>query len=217
MPPPRTSPVPRAQAATSASIEIGPERNELLTSLTGGALIVLLAVLGVTLIALRPMLWLHFFIGLVLVGPLALKLASTGYRFMKYYTHNPPYRLKGPPPIVLRVLAPFVILSTVAVMATGIALLFAGPGSRHSLLPLHKVSFFAWLGFMGVHVLGHLPGLGRALRVESTELEGLSNTPGGALGRRLALAGMLLAGVVLALAFLPEYAPWLHTPAHGDH
>ena len=38
------------------------------------------------------------FLGVLLIGPVALKLASTGYRFVRYYTSEPRYRRKGPPP-----------------------------------------------------------------------------------------------------------------------
>ncbi|MGZ6624610.1 MAG: hypothetical protein ACXVE8_03320, partial [Solirubrobacteraceae bacterium] len=60
----------------------GTEGNERLTVLTGALLIVLLAVLGITIVRIGQLLWLHLFLGLVLIGPVALKLASTGYRFM---------------------------------------------------------------------------------------------------------------------------------------
>ena len=43
------------------------------------------------------LLWLHLFVGLLLIGPVVLKLASTGYRFARYYTNDAVYRRKGPP------------------------------------------------------------------------------------------------------------------------
>ena len=41
-------------------------------------LLVLFAVLGITIIRIGQLLWLHLFLGVLLVGPVALKLASTG-------------------------------------------------------------------------------------------------------------------------------------------
>ena len=41
----------------------------------------------------------HMFIGMVLIPPVLLKLASTGYRFVRYYTGSQAYRAKGPPPL----------------------------------------------------------------------------------------------------------------------
>ena len=60
-------------------------------------LFVLLAALGVTIVALGALLSVHLFLGMVLVGPLLLKLASTGYRFALYYTANPRYRARARP------------------------------------------------------------------------------------------------------------------------
>src|SRR5581483_1620348 len=84
----------------------GTAGNELLTVATGAVLIVLLAVLGVTILALGRLLWVHLFVGMLLIGPLALKLSSTGYRFARYYTRNPRYRRAGPPDTPLRLIAP---------------------------------------------------------------------------------------------------------------
>jgi hypothetical protein len=47
-----------------------------------------------------------------------LKLASTGYRFARYYTANPAYRRKGPPATPMRLLAPLVVISTVVVFGS---------------------------------------------------------------------------------------------------
>jgi hypothetical protein len=137
--------------------------NELLTSTTGALLIVLLAVLGVSIIRIGSLLWVHLFVGLLLIGPLALKLASTGYRFVRYYTRNPRYRSKGAPPTPLRLLAPLVVLSTLVVMVSGVILLFAGPQSRGTFFPIHKISFFVWLAFTALHVLAHLPDMARGV------------------------------------------------------
>jgi len=142
----------------------GTSGNERLTAATGATLLVLLAVIGVTIIQLGSLLWLHLFVGMLLIGPVALKLASTGYRFVRYYTGEPSYRRKGPPALAPRAIAPIVVISTVVVLASGVALLFAGPASRDSLLPIHKVSFIVWAAFTGVHVLAYLPRLGPELR-----------------------------------------------------
>src|SRR4051794_39792190 len=129
------------------------EGNERLTALTAVVLILLLAAEGVTIVWLRPFLAVHLFVGLALIPPLALKLASTGYRFARYYTRNPAYRRKGPPPALLRWTAPGVIASTLVVLVTGVWLLLAGPPSRDAVLPFHKIGFIVWLMLMSVHVL----------------------------------------------------------------
>jgi len=187
----------------------GSTGNERLTAATGAVLIALLAVIGLTLLRLRPLLSVHLFVGLVLIPPVLLKLASTGYRFIRYYTHDPVYRRKGPPPPTLRVIAPMVILTTVTVFASGVALLFVGPSARGTLLPIHKVSFIVWAAFTALHVLGHLMELPPALRADYTDPQ-LSSDVAGRSGRVLSLAGALVAGVVLAIVLIPQYGAWLN-------
>jgi hypothetical protein len=195
----------------------GTSGNERLTATTGAVLLVLLAVIGVTIINLRPLLWVHMFVGMLLIGPVALKLASTGYRFVRYYTSNPAYRRKGPPPAPLRAIAPIVVLSTIVVLASGVALLFAGPQSRNTLLPIHKVSFFVWVGFTALHVLAYLPRIPAALRGDYGRSATLGENVAGRNGRMLSLVGALTAGVVLAVLVIPEFGAWLHDSGLFHH
>lgn len=181
--------------------------NELLTTLTGALLIVLLAALGITILRIGRLMWLHLFIGLALMGPLALKLASTGYRFARYYTRDAAYRAKGPPPAFMRLLAPLVVVSTVLVFATGVVLLALGPGARDPWALFHKATFIVWLGATGLHVLGHLPAL-------------LTVRPGardrGSAARWLTIGGGLAAGLIFAAVLIPDFATWTAHPIH-DH
>ena len=70
----------------------GTEGNERLTVLCGLLLLVLFAGLGLTILRIGSLLWLHMFLGCVLITPVVLKLASVGYRFTRYYTGAPPTR-----------------------------------------------------------------------------------------------------------------------------
>jgi hypothetical protein len=205
----------------------GTEGNERLTVLTGLLLIVLLAALGITIVRIGQLLWLHLFLGLVLIGPVALKLASTGYRLVRYYTANPRYHAKGPPVPALRILAPGVVLLTASVFASGVVLLFVGPGSsaRSIVLLIHKVSFIAWLTLTAFHVLGHLPEIVRVLRVSQASRRELIATrsprrrsvapgaqfterPPGRAGRWLSLGGAVVIGLILAVVLIPDFAAW---------
>ena len=114
--------------------EGGPEGNERLTAGTGALLLVLYAIEGVTILFLGQLLTAHFFVGFLLIGPVALKLASTGYRFFRYYTGHPVYKRKGPPMPLLRILGPFVVLTSVTVLATGVALGLVGPNAVAGLM-----------------------------------------------------------------------------------
>jgi len=186
----------------------GPDGNEQLTTVTGTILIVLLAVIGFTIPQLSQFIWLHLFVGLLLIGPVALKMASTGYRFVRYYTHDAAYRRKGPPEIILRLIAPIVVLSTVGLFVTGIGLLIVGPTDRNPMLLLHKLTFIIWVVFMSLHVLGHLPAAAKALGLGGrADTHAVGGTRGTA-GRWLALTGAIVGGLVLAVALVPDFAAW---------
>src|SRR6516225_8981823 len=102
------------------------EANARLTGSTAAVLLVLLAVEGFTIFQIGRHLKLHVFVGMLIVPPVLLKTATTGYRFARYYTGSPTYVRRGPPHPVLRVLGPVVGGLTIAVLATGIAVLYAG-------------------------------------------------------------------------------------------
>lgn len=194
----------------------GTAGNEQLTAATSVVLLVLLAVLGVTIVRIGALLNAHMFVGMLLIGPVTLKLASTGYRFARYYTANPRYRSKGPPPAAMRLIAPIVVISTIVVLASGVALLLAGPGSRGTLTPLHKVSFIVWLVFTGLHVLGHLVELPAALRADRGAEGSWDDYGGGRGARALSLAGAVVGGLVLALLVESQFGLWseLHRHVH---
>jgi hypothetical protein len=140
----------------------GTDGNQHLTSLTAAVLTVLLLAEGVTILWLVNLRAEHMFIGLVLIGPVLLKLASTGYRFVRYYGGARAYREKGPPALPLRVLAPALVFTTVVVFASGVGLLAAGHRSD-ILMTFHKAGFIGWSICFGVHFLAHLPRMLRSL------------------------------------------------------
>jgi hypothetical protein len=199
----------------------GIDGNEQLTAMTGVILIVLLAVLGLTIVRIGQLLWLHLFLGLLLLGPVLLKLASTGYRFLRYYTRTALYRAKGPPMLALRAMGPTVVLSTLVVFISGVVLLFNGPRGRGTMVTIHKASFIVWVAFMAVHVLAHLPALGRSLRAVEIEAEGsglpAGAGPRGAAGRWIALSGAIVAGAVLAIVLIPHFGVWTAPGAMPHH
>ena len=189
----------------------GVEGNEKLTALTGAVLLLGFAVEGLTILEVRRLLVLHMLVGALLVGPVLLKIASTGYRFVRYYTGAQPYVRKGPPSPVLRVLGPFVIATSLAVIATGIILGIVGPGNGNWLF-LHKVSFILWFAVMTIHVLNYAPRLPRMLAARSAGAGGPRGAsgaavPGGA-GRWLALVLSLAVGIVVAVVATELSTKW---------
>src|SRR5579872_20480 len=147
---------PTALGRLSRIVGGGVTGNHRLTAATGLVLLVLLAVEGFTVLSVRAMFTAHAFVGLLLIPPIGLKVASTGYRFARYYTGNPRYRAAGPPELLLRVLAPVLIFLTAGLFGTGVALLLLGPTGDHPWRQLHTVFFFFWFLVMTVHVLAYV-------------------------------------------------------------
>ena len=182
----------------------GAEGNERLTGLTGAVLLIGFAAEGVTILALHRLLTLHFFLGMLLIGPVALKVGSTCYRFARYYTGAISYIRKGPPAPLMRLLGPFVILTSLAVLGSGVALAFSGPRNGPWLFA-HKASFVLWFGCMSVHVLTYVWRLPRTLL--GTPGEAQMTIPGGRI-RWLLVAASLASGLLIALLTIHLAAPW---------
>lgn len=185
----------------------GPDGNERLTATAGAVLFLLLAAEGVTILSIGQLLSPHVFIGMLLIPPVALKLGSTGWRFVRYYRGTRAYREKGPPMLPLRLLAPVVVASTVAVFATGVALLALGPSGRGLVLTLHKASFVVWLVATGVHVLAYV---WRVPRLAFADWRPGASAVSGAPARRLLIGGAIAAGAILAVTTVQYASPWLH-------
>jgi hypothetical protein len=172
----------------------GSSGNGQLTAVAAAVLLVLLAIEGATLLQIRALLTVHAFVGMLLIPVVALKLASTGWRMLRYYRQSEEYVRLGPPPIVLRTLvAPVLVLSTLVLFATGTALLVLGQ-TEGTIVGLHKASFIVWFGAAATHVLAHVTKLPRLLRARAA-----------GAGLRVGLAASALAaGVVLAVVTLPS-------------
>jgi cytochrome b len=192
----------------------GARGNDRLTASVGLILLVLLAVEAWTTLSLRSYLSLHMFLGFVLLPPVALKLCSTGWRMARYYAGSREYRLAGPPRLPLRLLALPLVASTIALFASGVALVVVGHG--HGLLQtVHGLSFVAWGVLTIVHVAAYLP---RALRRGTADWrKRISSTVPGARTRSALLAGALLAGLVLALATHQAQQAFHHRTNGGTH
>ena len=144
----------------------GPAGNARLTAWAGIALLVLFLVECFTLLGLHQMISVHIIVGTVLVPLALLKTATTGWRIARYYVGNRAYREAGPPPLLLRLLGPLVVLTALAVLGSGLALiplgesahnvLFTGLGQRVDAITVHQVCFLAWLVGVGLHTVARL-------------------------------------------------------------
>jgi hypothetical protein len=144
-----------------------------------------------------------------------LKFATTGWRFVRYYTRNEAYRLEGAPRLLLRLLAPLLVGSTLSLFGSGVALLVFGHGGG-VLRTVHTFSFVVWGVLMIVHVLAYLS---HAVRVGLADWRRKTEKlVAGARSRRATLAVALLAGVIVALATYPAQQSCLsHRHEHRHH
>ena len=108
----------------------GPAGNALLTAWT--ALVLLVVSIGelLTLFDVRGLISWHVALGALLVPPAAMKTASTTWRMASYYLGSTPYREAGPPPLLMRLLGPLVVLSTLGLLGTGVLLVLWGRSGR---------------------------------------------------------------------------------------
>jgi hypothetical protein len=200
----RATPIAAPSRPAARTLFGGAEGNGRLTALAGVVLLVLLAVEGATVPFIGQLLSIHIFVGMLLLGPVALKLATTGYRVLRYYTGAGEYVRLGPPPPLMRLLvAPVLILSTLTLFATGVTLLFIP--HRGTMLGLHKASFIVWVGALSIHVLAY--GL-RAGRRALAEIVGALE---GRAPRLLVIAVAVAVGVAIAILTYPHAGPWLHS------
>ncbi len=197
-----TNPRHRRRAAANRG---GTAGNERLTAMTGAVLLVLFAAEGLTILRIHRLLTLHFFLGMLLLGPVALKCASTGYRFARYYAGSGPYVRKGPPALPMRLLGPLVMATSLGVLGTGVMLAVVGPG-RGQWLFLHKATFVLWFAVMTIHVLVYAPRLPRLLAGPAARRT--AAVIGGRGARWVLLAGALAGGLLIALATVHLTGRW---------
>ncbi len=204
--PHRTGPdTPAASDTTAAVNSANVEGNARITGALGAAIFVLLFVEGLTILRVERYMGLHVFLGTLIIVFVVLKIASTTYRFVRYYVGQRDYVRKGPPPPLLRVLGPIVTVTTAAVLATGFGALLAG--NSHWLVPAHKASFIVWFVAMTLHVLGHAletPALAFAdWRRSGRETRGTR-------ARLSLLAAAVVVGVPVAMLSLRWAHHWQH-------
>jgi hypothetical protein len=185
--------------------------NERLTALAGAILLVLIVVELATTASLRTLLSAHVFVGVLLAGPLTVKLGSTGYRFLRYYTGASAYVRRGPPRLALRLLAPVLVVMTLVLLGSGIVLVVVGSAQEGVLLRLHVLSTFIWIPLLAIHAVAYFPRAPRLIVDDWRTPSAISGAGGRGRGIRLGLnLGALLGGAIAAALLLPAAAAWLN-------
>jgi hypothetical protein len=193
-----------------------PIGNERLTAGVGIVLLLLTTVELVTiLLGVHTFMSLHVFIGFVLIPAVLLKLASTGWRFVRYYTGADAYVRRGPPQLPMRLLAPLLVAATVVLFASGVAMGFLHGHDLTVARRLHGPASVVWLAVVGVHVLVYLR---RALTSEAEDVS-LSSGVGGheARLRMGAIATVAATGLIVGLATVPLQHHWVDLPRDHHH
>jgi hypothetical protein len=190
----------------------GPAGNAVLTAWTGLVLLVLFVAELLTLIDVRGLISWHVAIGALLVPPALLKTGTTAWRMVRYYRGNLPYQQAGPPPLLLRLLGPAVVLSTLGLLATGVLLVLLGeetsrtvilslPFVRVDWLFLHQATFAVWATVTGLHLIGRLVP---ALQVVTRSRRRVP----GRVGRLLAATVVIAVAVPLAVLVTRAVGDW---------
>lgn len=182
--------------------------NERMTALAGAVLLVLILVELASAAYLRVLLSVHVLVGVLLAGPLVVKLGSTFSRFLRYYTGSPAFVRRGPPHLALRILAPLLIATTLVVIGSGIGLVVTSPQNAGLLLPLHGFSVLVWFPLIAIHTFAHIRRVPRLVADDWSKSSGNSEWSGRWYRTSVNL-GTLLAGAVAAIFLFPGVAPWM--------
>jgi hypothetical protein len=204
---PDRRPVPTSQPAPTTTGP-GVVGNERLTALAAAILLPLIVAEIATIANIRALMPTHVVVGVLLAGPLTVKTASTGWRFIRYYTHQPDYRRKGPPRPLQRTTAPLLLVATLVLIGSGIGLAATRPGTVSPLYVTHKVSFLAWTVLLGIHLLAYMWRVPRLVASDWRRYR-----PQDAPRRRYRLAVnfvALAAAALAAILILPAFTPWTH-------
>jgi hypothetical protein len=180
---------------------VNPAGNKQLTAVAGLVLLAPIAVVvGTVLLGVHTFMSLHVFFGLALIPPVLLKLASTGWRFARYYARSRPYVIEGPPQLAMRLVAPLFVAATVVLFGSGVAMGVLHGHALQLVRSLHGPASVIWLLLLGVHILVYL---GRALRGTSAETRGR-------VARAAAVLAVVVAGLALGMATIPAQHRWVN-------
>jgi hypothetical protein len=192
---------------------MNPLGNARLTAVVGVLLLAPVAVeLATIVLGVHSFMSLHVFVGLALIPAVVLKLASTGWRFARYYTRSDAYVAHGAPQIAMRLLAPLFVAATVMLFSSGLAMGFLHGHALVVARRLHGPASVVWLVLFGVHVLVYLK---RALISSSEELDAGARPVPGRRRRGLVVATAVASGLVIGVATVPAQHRWVRL--HRDH
>jgi hypothetical protein len=196
----------------------GPAGNARLTSWVGLVLLVLIVAELVTLLDVTGLIGWHVGVGIALTAFTLVKSASTTWRMLRYYTGSRSYGVAGPPPLLLRGLGPLVIVTTLGVLGSGLALIAVGPaagresflsvlGQQLSALRVHQGFFVLFAVAVGLHLLARLVPAVTMTIVPRRRAGPPRPVPGGVL-RLVIVVASALASIVAIVLVVPSVHGW---------
>lgn len=194
---------------------MNPDGNERLTAVAGVLLLApVLVEIATVLLGVHTFMSWHVFVGLALIPLVLLKLASTGWRFVRYYTRTRDYVEHGPPQLAMRLLAPLFVVATVVLLGSGVAMGLLHGNALQTARNLHGPASVIWLLLLGVHLLVYL---GRALRSTADDVVPAARTPvSGKSWRVYGVATAVVSGLVLGAALVPAQHRWVNIRHDGN-
>lgn len=183
------------------------DRNERMTAIAGALLFVFILAELIITASLDGLTTEHIFVGILLSGPLVVKMFSTGYRFFRYYTKSAEFVRSGPPNIILRVLAPFLVLTTILVFISGYGLAFGHDDKLFG--KIHATFVTLWIPLVAVHAYAYIRKV-PALIARDWSSDPKRLVPGRNTRLAINFVGLLI-GVITAIGLLPFYSKgWGH-------
>lgn len=184
-----------------------------LSAISGVIMLVLFLAELVTLPLIGPLISYHIVFGVILAMLLVVKLSAVGYRFARFYAGDSEFVQAGPPWLPLRYIAPGLVLSTIALLGSGVEMTFAGPGSFSTLFlePAHVLVSVGWLFFVMLHVFVYfrrsIIATGEEIRYSSQGCRSKSQRIGARLRMTIVLVSILL-GTALTLPLRSQIGSW---------
>ena len=193
--------------------------NARLVAISGAAILVLLPIPYATALLLDTLWRVHYFSALLLIPPIMVKLAGTGWRALSYYRGDKGYRTDGPPHPMPRLTAPILVASTVVLFFSGVVMMFGtsrfGPWST-----IHNGAAIVFSAALGLHLLAHLWDTPAevAADVAPALVSGRRHVVPGARRRVAATVAAFVIGLTLAAAAVPveQWFPPQQPTHHRD-
>jgi hypothetical protein len=181
-----------------------------------GMLILFFSIAEIVTVAFLPeALILHIAIGSILGVLIIVKLILNAYRYLGYLKHDHDFRQAGTPRLIMRILSLPLVVTTIVVLGTGMAMVLTGPTAFATsfLATAHALFAIIWLGLLGYHTFGYWH---RSARSTTRELDRIRSKDTQALARLILAATTVIGAVTLMLLLLPLSNRWRFTDLHNS-